>query len=448
MSATASSTDASTATQMTSVRRVMAGRTGAWLTLAAVLVVDLALLLRRAFSSDISPFDEGYHLSHIQYLHDWKLPRVGDPMSPWSEQMYACHPTYPFGQVTGIPCGVDGPSEGYPEGGQNTAAGWPPLYYLVAAQLMRPLLAVGLEPVYAARSVSAVLWALGCVCVASLIISVGSHRVLALSAGIIGAAMPAAWTLGSFVTPHSSAMLVGSLILTLFLWSVSLPRSLPLVAMASVVVGVTAQGVLPHAIVAVAAVSLAALSLAWSHRVVRAQLLLMAGSLSVSALGTYLLWDRSVSIRTVTTVSNGAAQPSTPPEGVWTAVRDNWALFWPRGLREAPFIMGIEPQVALILAYGSVALAGHWLLSREASPQRAIALGVVIGVPVTSAAFAYLLDFEVPTRYGASAYALLLFLLALRSTTRIVRGAVLALCLITALVSLRSADSFMIFVPG
>lgn len=414
-------------------------------TLAFVFVFDLFLLVHRAFSADISPFDEGYHLSYVQYMHEWSLPRVGDPMGSWSEQMYACHPTYPFGQVTAIPCGVDGPSIDYPEGGRNTAAGWPPMYYFMVALIMRPLLALGLEPFLAGRTSSALLWAVGCLVLAGVVIRVSGSRVLAASAGILGSTIPATWPLSSFVTPHSTAMLIGVSLLMLLIWAASTERPIWFVVLVAGALGAVIELTLPHAIVAIAAACMAAVVLAWSLGRQRGRLSSMAIALAASGAATYLSWERLVLARSS---GSGPDQPAMPPEGWVAAVRDNWNLFWPRGLAEVQFLSGREAQFAVLISYASVALAGHWLLSSEATVQRGVAVGVVMATPVLASFVAYRFDFVLPTRYGASVFALLLFLLALNKPSLIVRGVVLGLTAASAWLALASINSYLVLNPA
>ena len=419
-------------------------RTRTFIVLGVVFFVDLILLLRRAFSSDISPFDEGYHLSYVQYMHDWAFPRQGDPMGSWSEQMYACNRTHPFGQVTAVPCGVDGPSIAYPEGGQNTAAGWPPLYFLITAQIIRPLMAVGLEPVLAGRSASALIWVLGCVALSALVIATCGSHLLGMSAGILAAALPATWALSSYVTPHSTVMVVGVAALFLLLWCTRSERPVWQIAAAAGVLGVLSGLTLPHAIVALGAVSVAAVVLAYSIAEQRTRLVALALALSGSSGAIYVLWIVIVELRAI---GPRATQPVTPPEGLIPAIRDNWSLFWPRGLAEVQFLGGGDTQFAVLISYASIALVGYWLLSNEATMQRGVALGVLVAAPILSVAFAILLDFVVPFRYGASLYPLILFLLALESPSRTVRGVVVALSAVSAAVAFSSTRYFML-VPG
>ena len=126
------------------------------------------------------------------------------------------------------------------------------------------------------------------------------------------------------------------------------------------------------------------------------------------------------------------SQPSTPPEGLLAALRDNWALFWPRGLAEVQFLSGVESaacraaDVRIDRADGPLAALA---LDRPSSAP--LAVGLLVAAPVTSTAFALLLDFDLPTRYGASAYALALYLLALDSPSRTVRWCIAVITLVT-----------------
>lgn len=409
----------------------------------AVFVVVLIVLLRRAYVADVSPFDEGLHLSYIQYAHGWAIPRTGDPMGSWGEQMYACRPTWPYGFLTTVPCGVDGPSSAYPDGGLNTAAGWPPLYYVATAQFMRPLLLLGVEPMFAARTVSAFFWALGSAALAYLVIRLCGSRVLGASAGVLGGTLPATWAQGSYVTPHSTAMLVGVALVVLLLWSARTDRPVWVVGLVSAGGAVLAQLTLPHSIAAISVISVASVALAWSRPTQRLRLVTLSLTLFVAGVVTYWTWTKLVLLRLV---ADGPVHPSTPPEGLRAALRDNWSLFWPRGLAEVQGLSLLETQWTTLITYGTIALVGFWILSDAASEQRSVALGVVIGAPVASVSFALLLDFAVPFRYGASIYALVLVLLAMPSASRTIRIAVGCVAAASALIALASANTFMIIV--
>jgi hypothetical protein len=408
----------------------------------AVFVIALVLLLRRSYlSDDISPFDEGSHLSYLQYVHGWYLPRTGDALGSWAEQAYACRLSYPYGEVTQVPCGVDGPSSAYPQGGQNTAAVWPPMYFIVVAQLMRPLLLIGMEPLLAGRTVSALFWALGSAALAYIVIRLSDDRLLGISAGVLGATMPAVWMLSSYVSPHSTVMLVGVGLLLLLLWGARTARPTWHVALVSVGAAVVTQLTLPHSIVALCAISVAAITLAWSRPPDRIRLLTLALTLLGAGVLTFRGWARIVSLRAV---GEGPIQPSTPPEGLRVAIIDNWSLFWPRALAEIQFLSDVEGQIALLISYGSIALIGYWILSERASEQRSVALGVAIAAPVASVAFALLLDFWLPSRYGTSIFPLILVLLAIPAASRAVRTGAFLLAGVCAIASFASAGSFMV----
>jgi hypothetical protein len=410
-----------------------------------VFVVDLALLLGRAFAADISPFDEGYHLSYVQYMYQWSLPRLGDTMGSWSEQMYACHPTYPFGQVTAVPCGVDGPSGAYPEGGANTAAAWPPIYYLVVSVLVRPLIALGAEPLYAARAISCLLWAAGSVLVAHAVMAHRGGIALGVSAGIMATTMPAAWALGSYVTPHSTAMLIGASVIYLLAWASRSRRPVGIVAALTAIASMGIILTLPHAILALGIASVAAVALACSESHQRVRLMSFAVTASLVGVATYFAWGV---VNQARARGAGPSQPVSPAEGVLVAARDNWNLFWPRGLHEIQFLNGPEAQLATLIAYGSIALVGYWLLSESAVVQRGVALGLVLAAPILSVGFAYVLNFPLPTRYGASGWAFALFLMALPSASGVVRGVIVGLTVVTATVAVMSFGHFMILVPA
>ena len=229
---------------------------------AAVFLVDMVVLVRRALTSDVSLWDEGYHLSYLEYAQAWQVPRAGDEMSDWAKELYTCNPVPPFGGVSTIPCGGDGPDGLYPDNGRNSAAGWPPIYYFVVANLMRPVQALGVEPVTSGRLVSAAIWAAGAALLAVLVLSQASSKTLAVSAGVIVGLIPTTWGMSGFVTPHSTALLVGAANVALLLLVWRRPVTWKWAALGGVVLGLLSTLTLPHAIVVVGMVAFAGLTLA------------------------------------------------------------------------------------------------------------------------------------------------------------------------------------------
>ena len=159
-----------------------------------------ALQLHRASTDIISPYDEGYHLSYVQYVASGHLPHVGDPLNTWSREAFSCHPVYPYGVVTAVPCGEIAAPSAYPEGGTYIAGGWPPLFYAYAAIVVRVLGIVGVDPLYAARAAACLLWAVGAAALVLVAARFGASLSSAAAAGLVAGVIPVATLLGAYVT--------------------------------------------------------------------------------------------------------------------------------------------------------------------------------------------------------------------------------------------------------
>ena len=410
--------------------------------LLVVAVVDVVLLVHRAMLDVVSPYDEGYHLSYVQYAYEWAIPRVGDPMQRWSEEAYACYPTYPYGQVTGVPCGVDGDSALYPEGGTNTAAYWPPVYYFFTAQVVRLLMVVSdLDPLHAARLSSCLLWVAGSLLLTVMVARASGSAILGVAAGLLAASVPAAWAIGSYVTPHSTALLVGVGLLAALRWMVG-PETRGRAALPiGIGLGVLAGLTLPHALAGVAAVSLALLLGSLHRRPRGRRIALFAVALGGANVLTYLGWTALVSARAV---GPTAAQPSEPPEGLVNALISNWDLFLPRFLGEVAAATPLQVQASRAAAYMTLGFMGFWLLRGGMPTQRAVAMGTAAAAPLLAVVMALQFNFPVPTRYGASLLALMLYLLAVPGTPRWVRAAVGLLTTLVVAIAWTGVASYLV----
>jgi hypothetical protein len=128
----------------------------------AVFIFLFFLYLLKVNTAYISPWDEMYHLSYIQYVFNWHLPVIGDTLNTWSQAGFNCRDVFPYGRTTPYSCGqfiTD--IVNYPEAGKNTAAIWPPVYYFVAAIWQHFFLHFIADPILSARIFSAFIWSLG-----------------------------------------------------------------------------------------------------------------------------------------------------------------------------------------------------------------------------------------------------------------------------------------------
>ena len=239
----------------------------------------------------------------------------------------------PLGQVTQVPCGDVAAPKFYPEGGTNTAAGWPPLYYVWAALVTRLAMLFGAEPLTGARLASALLWTAGSVLLVLLVRRFGGRLEAAAAVGLLAAAIPVAAQLGAFVTPHSAQLLLS---VTLTWVALDLAgaerltwRRLVLPAVVSAVATLT----VPHAVVAVVVVALTFFLAAPARRqaVLR---LATAAATGVAGVVGYEAWQLLVNAgrppfgRGVNVDGTSALLPPTSTAKVDTLL-EQWTHFWP-----------------------------------------------------------------------------------------------------------------------
>jgi hypothetical protein len=401
-----------------------------WVVALAVGVLVAALQLGRASNDVISPYDEGYHLSYVQYVGEGHLPRTGDPLNTWSREAFSCHPVFPYGDVTGVPCGEIAAPRRYPEGGTNTAAVWPPLYYAYAAVVTYSLEVVGVEPLYGARIASALLWAAGAVLLVVVARRFGANLAAAASAGLVAGAIPAANTLGAFVTPHSAQLLISVVMAGTVL---QLMRPAEAVGRGDVVAGLAvppfAVLVVPHTLVAVAMCYIA-LATHWGWRALRRvrlprrawAVVIAAPLLAVAA---HEVWDLVADARATayppdTNPSGQTEIPDPRSDSLLRTLFEEWWQFWPGGLSgdDVGFSAWevFASTAAVLLSAGAIGVA---LLSANPSPlARALAIGVVVGAPITAWIAARMFPFDLPPRYGASVIGIALLIVALTVARR------------------------------
>ena len=191
----------------------------------------------------------------------------------------------------------------------------------------------------------------------------------------------------------------------------------------AVVLPAVAVMVVPHALVAVT-IAYLALFMTWGYRLCRHERpprrawIVLAGPLS--ALLAYETWDAIVTARTTAfsaDVNLGNVTSVADPRGPSriTPLITQWWHFWPDSLLGDALGYGNWEH---LVGTGAVMLAaagvGAALLTAKPNPfARSLALGLLVGAPITSWAAERQFAFIVPLRYGSSVIGVSLLVLAL-----------------------------------
>jgi hypothetical protein len=136
-------------------------------------------------------------------------------------------------------------------------------------------------------------------------------------------------------------------------------------------------------------------------------------------------WQRVVAARSTefpATVDTRQVQNLPDPRGhsFFRPLIQEWWHFWPGGLSGDQLGFGswelVVATAAVMLAAGAIGIA---LLSADPSPvARSLAIGVLVGGPITAWASERVFAFAVPARYGASVIGLALLIVALTVARR------------------------------
>ena len=159
--------------------------------------------LTKIFQKLVSPWDELYHLAYVQYMYNFKVPQIGDELLSWSKYAFSCFPVHPFGMTTSISCGAGGAPESFPELGRNVAAGWPPIYYLLASIWTRLFPVNEANSLFIVRGFSVFAWSLGAGLFCYALISRNKiSKETAVAISLLIAILPMGLFQSVFVTPH------------------------------------------------------------------------------------------------------------------------------------------------------------------------------------------------------------------------------------------------------
>lgn len=186
------------------------------LTLPIAFLLGFIQLYLKTRGEYISPWDEMYHFSYIQYVYEGHIPRYGDVLNTWSRQGFSCYPVWPFGMTTSIPCGEISTPNFYPEGGTNTAAIWPPIYYALVAILLKLVVPFGYDPMVFARLFTVLIWTSGVYAIAINLQKMGVKKINSFGFVLLLCSLPLATFHGAFITPHSMIPLLTSGFLYLY----------------------------------------------------------------------------------------------------------------------------------------------------------------------------------------------------------------------------------------
>lgn len=180
----------------------------AFLALLSVVVVVVGAV--RAPS--LSAYDEVTHIDYVRALADGRVPAKGDPLSPVSLGLWSCLGQDNAEDLPACGEGLDDPQR-FPNAGENYNFGHPPVYYGLTALVVRlaEALRVDLSFVTVARLTGAVWLAAGLAGLYVVLRRWSVPRTVALSSGVLVAAVPSVAHASSTVSNDAPAVLGGVL---------------------------------------------------------------------------------------------------------------------------------------------------------------------------------------------------------------------------------------------
>jgi hypothetical protein len=417
-----------------------------------IFLLSFITLSIKARVNYISPYDEMYHLSYIQYLFQGSIPRYGDPTNSWSLNGFSCHKVFPFGVTTSIPCGEIGVPSLYPEGGTNSAQGWPPGYYAIAALFFHLFSALPLEPIYLGRYVSIFLWSIGCVGIYFLQLRANFNHFVAASISLAAASLPFAIIHGSFISPHSTVPLV----VTLLGWSAfSVIGGKPSIfldkGLAIVLVPLIGLLILPQALPIVIAVAafhmindfMFSRNSEGKVRNFPHQFLRLA-SVPIAASST-VVWSRIQEARRVDFVSGidatAAQQPSDPGLNL-VQIYEALFRFFPNATDQYQFLSPTGAFVSKSWSFLLIGVVAFLIIQSYSSALRILGLSLLVSSMLFGVFSEILIPVAVSPRYGLSVILFAMACLGLILRDNFARCLVVAICVFTYLVGLTLAPFY------
>jgi hypothetical protein len=400
--------------------------------LALVFLLTFLLSSLHAFFPVTSAWDEHSHLSYVQYAFEWRIPHEGSPLNSWAMEAFSCHLHEFYGYMTQVPCGEIGVPTQYPAGG-NTAAAWPPVYYMLVAVLMRIPLVFISDPLIAARIATAFIWSVGITWLSLQLFRKARRFSLALAFAFVTVSIPAFTQFSSFVSPHAlNPLLVagGLYVSDRFVGSLRLSQS-PRADSESVlhlrtlvfnkwfvlfaIFGAISALSIPHSVSVVLIFGLYLVLATWQKLFVNirftnkvAVTFLELALTTLPFFAATFFWQWIHKIRTLDVPAFPAQNPEistsdTPLSvpGVFSTIVGKFWEFWPSSLQaqwpsgdSALFIQNIWVNIILALSLGAVLFwkAKSWLSS--------LMLSLFLVAPVMAVLFDLAFTFPVPKRYA------------------------------------------------
>lgn len=409
-------------------------------------LLSATLSFTRADNPYVSQWDELYHLSYVQYVTQGTIPANGYPMNDWSKSSFSCYPVSLIGMTTDVPCGELGAGSRYPTGGTNTAALWPPVYYILTAVIMIPVtFLLGIDGgLFAARYATGIIWALGVSLLSLIILRKSRSFVLGATFSLLSTSLSLFGQSASFVSPHSTVPLLLALGLMLSFWlerqiNVFRDKGLSGAFSASGLIGAGSLWILvagsfgllvgltvPHSFPLLLVIGVfiflgvvGSNNLRFTSKVNWGFTTIVVSGLSlIGFLLAYRFWGWQLALRSVdypadvnTAAMDIGVQGSYP--SLVQQILNLWWEFWPQGLSN-PWLQGtiaifvenfwIFVLPALIITALATLGIQHWLTR--------ISLGLVIAAPIASNLAFSTLQIALPERYGLVIVLLGLFGLA------------------------------------
>jgi hypothetical protein len=433
---------------MSMLENEKAMKTGRILPWSLFFLVALALSISRDFFPESSPWDETSHLSYVQAMMQFHVPAYGEIIGSWTKDVFSCFP----GTMTLVPCGEYGAAINYPQFGLNSSQGWPPLGFAVIAFFGAPFVWLGIEPLFAIRIGTSIVWSLGVAFLGLISLRKSSSLMSAFIVVFLLTALPIFGYFTSAVSPHALNPLLTALALYLSFRWIEAYRSdagirstwrWPLFMLGASVVGAFT---IPHSLtIFLTAIVFVTLYLTFAKQSVTQRLRVGAlGSLTaiLSALiygGTLLLWGWIQTLRTLPTPAEASGVPGwsggsevTYSNGI-DLILKRWASFWPNGIQtgwtgDDALTHGIENVWMVLLLLLTIAgflifKAPHWV--------KFLIGAVLITAPITSIAYDWYFPEAVPARYGMGIVLVGIFAVANIKMPRVATSIVLALAVAT-----------------